>query len=34
VAEWLATRARVVLAESAWDIEEAIRRVEDILRAG
>ena len=34
VAEWLATRTRVVLAESAWDIEEAIRRVEDILRAG
>jgi chromosomal replication initiator protein len=34
VAEWLATRARIVLAESAWDIEEAIRRVEDILRAG
>jgi len=34
VAEWLATRARIVLAESAWDVEEAIRRVEDILRAG
>jgi chromosomal replication initiator protein len=34
VTEWLATRARIVLAESAWDVEEAIRRVEDILRAG
>jgi chromosomal replication initiator protein len=34
VAEWLATRAKVVLAETAWDVEEAIRRVEDILRAG
>lgn len=34
VAEWLATRARIVLADSAWDVEEAIRRVEDILRAG
>jgi chromosomal replication initiator protein len=34
VAEWLATRARVVLAETAWDIDEAIRRVEEILRAG
>lgn len=34
VAKWLATRARIVLAESAWDVEEAIRRVEDILRAG
>lgn len=34
VTEWLATRARIVLAESAWDIEEAIRRVEDMLRAG
>ena len=34
VAEWLATRSKVVLAETAWDVEEAIRRVEDILRAG
>jgi chromosomal replication initiator protein len=34
VAEWLATRARIVLADAAWDAEEAIRRVEDILRAG
>jgi chromosomal replication initiator protein len=34
VGEWLATRAKVVLAETAWDVEEAIRRVEDILRAG
>ena len=34
VAEWLATRARIVLADSAWDVEEAIQRVEDMLRAG
>ena len=34
VTEWLATRARIVLADSAWDVAEAIRRVEDILRAG
>jgi len=34
VAEWLETRARIVLAETAWDVAEAIRRVEDILRAG
>jgi chromosomal replication initiator protein len=34
VAEWLAMRAKVVLAETAWDVDEAIRRVEDILRAG
>jgi chromosomal replication initiator protein len=34
VAGWLATRSRIVLAESAWDIDEAIRRVEDILRGG
>ncbi|MBM4022327.1 MAG: chromosomal replication initiator DnaA [Planctomycetes bacterium] len=34
VAEWLETRARIVLAEKAWDAAEAIRRVEEILRAG
>jgi chromosomal replication initiator protein len=34
VTEWLATRGRLVLAEASWDVEEAIRRVEDILRAG
>ncbi|MFM8413593.1 MAG: DnaA ATPase domain-containing protein [Planctomycetota bacterium] len=34
VTGWLAARSRVVLAETSWDVEEAIRRVEDILRAG
>ena len=34
VGEWLAKQAQVVLAESKWDVEEAIRRVEDLLRAG
>lgn len=34
VADWLAKGTPVVLAETAWDVEEAIRRVEDILRAG
>jgi chromosomal replication initiator protein len=34
VAGWLAKGTPVVLAETAWDVEEAIRRVEDILRAG
>ena len=34
VREWVERRAPVVLAESAWDVEEAIRRVEDLLRAG
>jgi chromosomal replication initiator protein len=34
VAEWLSKGTPMILAESAWDVEEAIRRVEDILRAG
>ncbi len=34
VGEWVSRRSPVVLAESEWDIEEAIRRVEDLLRAG
>lgn len=34
VAGWLAARSTIVLAETSWDVEEAIRRVEDILRAG
>ena len=34
VADWLAKGTPIVLAESAWDVEEAIRRVEDVLRAG
>jgi chromosomal replication initiator protein len=34
VEEWMAQRSRIVLADTAWDVEEAIRRVEDVLRAG
>jgi chromosomal replication initiator protein len=34
VGDWVAKRAPIVLAESQWDVEEAIRRVEDVLRAG
>lgn len=31
---WIANREPIVLAEAPWDVAEAIRRVEDILRAG
>jgi len=34
VEEWIANRGQIVLAEVAWDVGDAIRRVEDILRAG
>ncbi|MCE9631331.1 MAG: hypothetical protein K8S94_11545 [Planctomycetia bacterium] len=34
VGEWVAKRSQIVLADAAWDVEEAIRRVEDVLRAG
>ena len=34
VGEWVAKRSRIVLADTTWDVEEAIRRVEDVLRAG
>jgi chromosomal replication initiator protein len=34
VDDWVARRSPIVLAESEWDPEEAIRRVEDLLRAG
>jgi chromosomal replication initiator protein len=34
VGEWVAQRSRIVLADTTWDVEEAIRRVEDVLRAG
>ena len=33
VAGWLATKTPIVLAEAAWDVDEAIRRVEDVLRS-
>jgi chromosomal replication initiator protein len=31
---WVTQRSRIVLADASWDVEEAIRRVEDALRAG
>lgn len=31
---WLATGTRVVLADTAWSVDDAIRRVEEVLRAG
>jgi chromosomal replication initiator protein len=34
VDDWVTRRSPIVLAESEWDPEEAIRRVEDLLRAG
>jgi hypothetical protein len=34
VDDWVARRSPIVLAEAEWDAEEAIRRVEDLLRAG
>ena len=34
VGEWVAKGAQVVLADATWDVEEAIHRVEDVLRAG
>ncbi len=34
VGDWVASGTRIVLADAAWDVEEAIRRVEDVLRAG
>lgn len=33
VSGWLASRTRVQLADATWDAEEAIRRVEELLRA-
>ncbi|MFM7107175.1 MAG: DnaA ATPase domain-containing protein [Planctomycetaceae bacterium] len=34
VAGWLAARDTIVIADSRWDVDEALRRVEDLLRAG
>ena len=34
VGEWVSKRSQIVLADSTWDVEEAIRRVEEMLRAG
>lgn len=32
VAGWLATRDTIIIADACWDADEALRRVEDILR--
>ena len=34
VRKWMTTQADVVLADATWDVEQAIRHVEDVLRAG
>lgn len=34
VGDWVAKGSPVTLADATWDVEEAIRRVEDLLRAG
>jgi chromosomal replication initiator protein len=34
VDEWMAQRSKIMLADASWDVEDAIRRVEDVLRAG
>ncbi|NDC54552.1 MAG: AAA family ATPase [Planctomycetia bacterium] len=34
VDEWVARNATIVLADATWDVAEAIRRVEETLRAG
>lgn len=34
VRKWLSAQAPIVLADASWDIDQAIRRVEDVLRAG
>ena len=34
VAGWLTTRETIVIADARWDADEALRRVEDILRTG
>lgn len=34
VAGWLAARETIVIADARWDADEALRRVEDLLRTG
>jgi chromosomal replication initiator protein len=34
VVEWVASHSQIMLADATWDVEEAIRRVEEMLRAG
>ena len=34
VRKWMKSQSSIVLADATWDVEQAIRRVEDVLRAG
>jgi chromosomal replication initiator protein len=34
VEAWVSRRSQIVLADATWDVEDAIRRVEEVLRAG
>lgn len=34
VASWVSTRSQLQIADSRWDADDAIRRVEDLLRTG
>ena len=34
VDDWVAKHSQIVLADATWDVAEAIRRVEETLRAG
>ena len=34
VRKWMTSHSSIVLADATWDVEQAIRRVEDVLRAG
>jgi chromosomal replication initiator protein len=34
VRKWMTAQSSIVLADATWDVDQAIRRVEDVLRAG
>ena len=34
VRKWMTSHSSIVLADATWDVDQAIRRVEDVLRAG
>ena len=34
VRKWMTSQSSIVLADATWDVDQAIRRVEDVLRAG
>jgi chromosomal replication initiator protein len=34
VASWVSSRSQLQMADARWDADEAIRRVEDLLRTG